>query len=106
MPEAAAGTRATLPLKYVSIVLSGGSGFDRADEPEPMGMDLLDEAIEVIEFAEHRIDPAVIRDVIAEIGHGDGTIGEIQSTSTPSQVRWASPCAMPVGSPIPSPFGA
>jgi len=44
-----------------------------------------DETIETLERAENRIDVAVVGDVITEVMHRRGVIGEIQIASTPSQ---------------------
>ena len=65
-----------------------------------------EQAIEVGERAEERIDVAVVGDVVAEVGHRRRKNGESHTASTPSQHEVVELGRRPRRSPTPSPFAS
>jgi hypothetical protein len=54
------------------VPVRGVVGHPVEDHPDPAGVAAFDEAVEVGQRAERRIDVAVVRDVVAEVRHGGG----------------------------------
>ena len=67
--------------------VSGVVGDEVEQEPDSARVGGIDQCVEVLEGPEKRVDVTVVGDVVAEIGRGEGKIGDSHMASTPSQAR-------------------